>query len=139
MTGLSCEQVGGSTMSVRKVLFCSTAALAVLSWGLSAEAADQTFKVVNCSALKGQAPVCLVNNTNEQVTDIGCETTGFFGGKGEAAVDLPRGGIPANSLTIIFFKKPCNSVLIFTVLGGGERRVPGVHTDQMTLIEVPTK
>ncbi len=91
---------------------------------------------INCSALKNQPQVCLINNTDNQVTDIDCETTGFFGGKGAKGVDVPKGGIPAHSMAIVNMKS-CHTALVFTILGGVERRVNGVNTDTQTMIEVP--
>ena len=94
------------------------------------------YTVINCSALKGAPQVCVSNNTDSMVTDIDCETKGFFGGAGAKSVDMPKGGIPPHSLTVVNMKS-CNTSLIFTILGGGERKVPNVHTDQSTIIEVP--
>jgi len=91
---------------------------------------------INCSALKNQPQVCLVNNTDSQVTDIDCETTGFFGGKGAKGVDVPKGGIPPRSMVIVNMKS-CHTSLIFTILGGGERKVNNVNTDTQTTIMVP--
>jgi len=92
--------------------------------------------VLNCSALKNQPQVCLVNNTDSQVTNIDCETTGFFGGKGAKGVDVPKGGIPPHSMVIVNMKS-CHTSLLFTILGGAERRVDKVNTDTQTMIEVP--
>ena len=92
--------------------------------------------ILNCSALKNQPQVCLVNDTDKQVTDIDCETTGFFGGKGAKGVDFPKGGIPPRSMVIVNMKS-CHTSLIFTILGGGERKVNNVNTDTQTTIMVP--
>jgi hypothetical protein len=93
------------------------------------------FDVVNCSALRGQPQVCVFNETDQQVTDIDCETKGFFS-NGSKAVDVPKGGIPPHSMTVVNMKS-CHTNLIFTLLGGGERKVMNVNTDQSTIIEVP--
>lgn len=117
-----------------------TAAL-LIATAMTAQAQSPKQKhldIINCSALKGQPQVCLFNDTDLQVTDIDCETTSFFSGKGAKAVDVPRGGIPAHSITIVNMKS-CKTALIFTLLGGGERRVDHINTDQSTIIEVPQK
>lgn len=93
------------------------------------------FNIVNCSALKNQPQVCVFNETDEQVTDIDCETKGIFS-SGTKAVEMPKGGIPPHSMTIVNMKS-CHTALIFTLLGGGERKVPNVNTDTSTTIEVP--
>lgn len=125
-----------------KALTCATmAAVAALALSPAYAQSPKTknFSVVNCSALKGEPDICVFNETDEQVTDIACETIGFFGGKGEASIDMPKGGIPAHSMTIVKVKKNCKTTLILTVLGGGERRIPNVNTDMMTVIEVPNR
>lgn len=67
----------------------------ILTSAAYAQAPDATkhFKVINCSALKGQPQVCLFNDTDSQVTDIDCETRGIFS-SGSKAVEMPKGGIP---------------------------------------------
>lgn len=122
----------------------STALATILALSLTAAPAyaqikERTFKIVNCSTLKGKSPICFVNDTDEQVTNIGCEVKGgFFSKGGEFAVAMPPGGIQPHSLTVVDFgTKSCDTTLILTVGGGGERRIPNVHTDQMTIIEIP--
>ena len=109
----------------------------ILTSAAYAQAPDATkhFKVINCSALKGQPQVCLFNDTDSQVTDIDCETRGIFS-SGSKAVEMPKGGIPPHSMTIVNMKS-CHTALIFTILGGGERKVSNVNTDTSTVIEVP--
>jgi hypothetical protein len=108
----------------------------VTAYGQTVPKDQKHYAIINCSALKGAPQVCLSNNTNDQVTDIDCETKGFFGGVGAKTVEVPKGGIPAHSLTVVNMKS-CHTALIFTILGGGERKVDKVNTDQQTIIEVP--
>jgi hypothetical protein len=108
----------------------------VVSYGQTVPKGQQKhYSIINCSALKGAPQVCLSNNTDEMVTDIDCETKGLFN-NGTKTVDVPKGGIPPHSLTVVNMKS-CHTTLIFTLLGGGERKVPNVNTDQSTIIEVP--
>jgi hypothetical protein len=86
--------------------------------------------------LKGKPQVCIINNTDSQVTDIDCESRGFFGGTKSKGINLPRGGVAAHSMTIVDMQS-CTTTLVFTLPGGKERRLPNVNTDNMTSIDVP--
>lgn len=98
----------------------------------------KTFEAVNCSLLKGKPQVCIINETGIQVTDIDCESKGFFGGNKVKQINLPRGGIAPHSVTIVDMGS-CQTTLVFTMPGGTERRIPNVNTDNMTAIEVPQR
>ncbi len=118
------------------VLVTLATVMTTTTYAQTAPKAQKHYTIVNCSALKGAPQVCLSNNTDEQITDIDCETHGIFSGKGAKAVDVPKGGIPAHSLSVVNMKS-CKTTLIFTILGGGERKIDKVDTDQSTIIEVP--
>ncbi len=112
------------------------AALSLLATQAQAGGLDG-LNLINCSALKGAPQVCLINRTDETVTDIDCETHGFFS-NGSRNVGLPKGGIPAHSIVIVNMTS-CKTRLVFTILGGAERKTGEVNTDEMTLIEVPAR
>lgn len=94
--------------------------------------------ILNCGQLKGKPLICVVNETDTQVTDVDCQTTGFFGGKHSKGITAPRGGIPPHSGTIID-AEGCKGTVIFTMLGGQERQVPNVDTNNSVRIDVPKK
>ena len=93
--------------------------------------------IINCANLKGKPLVCIVNENDLQVTDVDCQTSGFFGGKKSKGISVPRGGIPPHSMTVVD-AEGCKGTVVFTMLGGQERQVPNVDTNNAVRIDVPS-
>lgn len=94
---------------------------------------------INCSEMKNTPYVCVMNETDDLVTDMTCEGKKgiIFNGR-DQPVEMPKGGVPPHSMTIVKFPS-CKTNITFTLSGIGDRQTGKIDTDLATVIDVPKK
>ena len=84
---------------------------------------------VNCDYLKGSKAICLVNQSEYDITTIGCEGH-FFSGSSA----LPGGSIPGGGIDIIEFKSgTCYKHVEITWSNHEKRSFDNVNISDMTV------
>jgi len=126
---------------MRSVTLLATASIFAITVSALAQSPhrQRDVSMLNCATLKGKPFVCILNESDDIITDIDCEGTGGFFGSSTKAIPMPKGGIAPHSLTVLDIHGRCTNRLVFSVLGGAERKTDKIDTDQATIIEVPRR